>query len=141
MTRKEGTGHAEDGVLALKQKIPKFRFRPSGKGSILMAILAALLFLWVSFLVYVRPNEFGIKVVRIGLNRGVQEQPYPTGLHLVIPFGFQQMHRLPRDIQVLELTNFKPTATGSWTRTSYSRRSAPGNSTSTTGSSRRPSPP
>jgi regulator of protease activity HflC (stomatin/prohibitin superfamily) len=110
MTRREAPGQAEDGMPARKQKIPKFRFRPSRKGSILIAVFAVLLFLWVSFLVYVRPNEFGIKVVRIGFSRGVQEQPYTTGLHLVIPFGFQQMHRLPRDIQVLELTNYQPTA-------------------------------
>jgi len=65
---------------------------------------------WSAFFVYVEPNEYGIKVVRIGLDRGVQEKPYDTGLHPLIRFGFQEMYRLPRDIQVLELTNNRQTA-------------------------------
>ena len=59
---------------------------------------------------YVRPNEFGIKVVKIGIERGVQKQIYAPGLHLVLPFGFEEMDRLPKDIQVLELTNNPKTA-------------------------------
>ncbi len=58
------------------------------------------------------PNEFGIKVVRIGMNRGVQKEVYTAGLNLVIP-GMQQMYRLPRDVQVLELTDFPRTAADS----------------------------
>jgi regulator of protease activity HflC (stomatin/prohibitin superfamily) len=62
------------------------------------------------FFVYVEPNEFGIKVVRIGMHRGVQKDVYPSGLNFILPFGFQQMHRLPKDVQVLELTNYPKTA-------------------------------
>jgi regulator of protease activity HflC (stomatin/prohibitin superfamily) len=35
---------------------------------------------------------------------------YETGFHIVIPFGFQVMHRFPRDIQVFELTSYADTA-------------------------------
>ncbi len=86
-----------------KLKMPRFQLRlPRGLNVpiiafILLAIAFNLLF------VYVKPNEFGIKVVRIGIHRGVQKETYTAGLHLVLP-GFQQLFRLPRDVQVLELT-------------------------------------
>jgi regulator of protease activity HflC (stomatin/prohibitin superfamily) len=54
---------------------------------------------------YVRPNEFGIKVVKIGVNKGVQETVYEPGLAFRIPFGIQEVYTLPRNTQVLELTN------------------------------------
>ncbi|MHC1743392.1 MAG: SPFH domain-containing protein [Syntrophobacteraceae bacterium] len=62
------------------------------------------------FFVYVRPNEYGIKVVRVGLTRGVQKEIYHAGLTFLLPFGLQQIYRLPKGIQVLELTNFPQTA-------------------------------
>ena len=81
-----------------------------GKGKYLIIAVALALLVYNAMLVYVEPNEYGIKVVRIGTNRGVQKEVYGPGLHLVLPFGIQQMHKLPRDIQVLELTNFPKTA-------------------------------
>ena len=54
---------------------------------------------------YVRPNEFGIKVVKIGVNKGVQSTVYEPGLAFRIPFGIQEVYTLPRNTQVLELTN------------------------------------
>ena len=78
------------------------------RGLLLLLILLAAAY--SSFLEYIRPNEYGIKVVKIGFNRGVQQTVYSTGLHLVLPFGMQQMHRLPKDLQVLELTNSGETA-------------------------------
>jgi regulator of protease activity HflC (stomatin/prohibitin superfamily) len=71
---------------------------------------AALALLYNLCFVSVAPNEFGIKVVRLGMHRGVQQRVYTAGLHPILPFGLQQIHRLPRDIQVLELTNFPKTA-------------------------------
>ena len=65
------------------------------------------------FSVYVHPDEYGIKVNRVGLNRGVQKEVYDAGLAFVLPFGLQQMYRLPKNIQVLELTNSPETAAGS----------------------------
>tara|TARA_A100001015_G_C15009368_1_gene722268 strand:- start:290 stop:1327 length:1038 start_codon:yes stop_codon:yes gene_type:complete len=55
--------------------------------------------------VYIKPFEFGIKQVNIGLNRGIQQKKYETGLHFVIPFGFEEMHKLPKNTQLFELTN------------------------------------
>lgn len=39
------------------------------------------------------------------MKRGVQEKVYDPGYHIVLPFGMEEMNRLPRDIQLLELTN------------------------------------
>lgn len=72
--------------------------------------LALIVLVYSMMLVYVEPNEYGIKVVRIGPDRGVHNEVYGAGLHLVLPFGIQQMHKLPKDIQVLELTNYPKNA-------------------------------
>jgi hypothetical protein len=36
--------------------------------------------------VYVEPDEYGIKVVRVGLNRGVQKEVYHAGLQFCFTF-------------------------------------------------------
>jgi regulator of protease activity HflC (stomatin/prohibitin superfamily) len=92
----------------------KFKFpRPPliRLGKMKIPITAALLvfFFFNLFFVYVHPDEYGIKMVRVGLNRGVQKEVYHAGLHFII-YGMQQMYRIPKGIQVLELTNFPKTA-------------------------------
>ncbi|MCG8617560.1 MAG: SPFH domain-containing protein, partial [Desulfobacterales bacterium] len=98
----------------LKGRRFSFRLSWTMKGLLLLFIILAAAY--SSFLEYIRPNEYGIKVVKIGFNRGVQEKIYDTGLHFVLPFGMQQMYRLPKDLQVMELTNSNETAA------SFSRR-------------------
>src|SRR3989338_5648918 len=77
-----------------------------------LALLPFLIFLLIvnNCFVYVRPFEFGIKQVNIGFKKGIQRNVYETGLHFVMPFGFEVMHRFPRNIQVFELTNSPATA-------------------------------
>ncbi len=65
---------------------------------------------FVSFIVYIKPNEYGIKQVNIGFHSGIQAKVYETGLHIVMPFGIEVMHRFPRDLLVFELTDFRETA-------------------------------
>jgi len=72
--------------------------------------LCLLLVIFKACFVYIRPNEFGIKQVNVGLKTGVQERVYTTGLHFIMPLGFEVMHRFPRDTQVFELTNYRETA-------------------------------
>ena len=81
--------------------------KKSGRKRLLLLLLPVVILMAASafFLQYVRPDEFGIKVVRIGLQRGVHEKIYSPGLHLVLPFGMEEMYRIPKNIQVLELTN------------------------------------
>jgi len=96
--------------LKSRLKFPDFSWRGSKKLKILIGLIALVAIAYKLFFVYVKPNEFGIKVVRIGMHRGVQEEVYLAGLNFVLPFGLQQMHRLPKDVQVLELTNYPQTA-------------------------------
>ena len=86
-----------------------FRLKFSSGIVIFFLILAVIFILYNSFLKYVAPNEYGIKQVKIGMSRGIQKEPYTTGLHFIIPF-MQRMHYLPKEIQVLELTNSPNTA-------------------------------
>lgn len=117
MTEKDGDGKTplDDSIPWPPKKgsfkgfeLPKFPL--SGKFSILVVAAAVIILLYNLFFVYIEPNQYGIKLVKIGLHRGVQETVYDSGLRWVIPFGFQEMHTLPKDIQVLELTNFRDTA-------------------------------
>ena len=104
----------EMSVFARKLK-ERFRFPPlnfrRARGLKILVIVAVLASVSYNLLfVYIQPDEYGIKVIRVGLNRGVQKEVYHAGLTFVLPFGLQQIYRLPKGIQVLELTNFPETA-------------------------------
>jgi regulator of protease activity HflC (stomatin/prohibitin superfamily) len=94
-----------------KARPPKRKSSWKGKFFVFIILVLVLLIPTVFLLKYVKPNEFGIKVVRIGIKRGVHEKIYPPGLHIVLPFNFEEMYRLPKDIQILELTNHPEQAT------------------------------
>ncbi|NLF59017.1 MAG: SPFH domain-containing protein [Candidatus Hydrogenedens sp.] len=53
---------------------------------------------------YVKPYEYGIKQVNIGVRRGVLEKVYTPGYWFVKPFGMEKMHHFPRQLQVLDMT-------------------------------------
>lgn len=95
--------------LKKRFKLPSFKFKFAGKFSVLIVVLALVVVTYNSFLKYVEPNEYGIKQVKIGVKRGIHDKVYETGLHFIIP-TMQKMHFLPRDTQILELTNFPRTA-------------------------------
>lgn len=60
---------------------------------------------YLSCLTYIEPDEFGIKQVMIGFKRGIQREVYHTGYRFVLPEPLERMHRFPKSIQVLELSN------------------------------------
>ena len=68
-----------------------------------------LLFFLLPFLstclVYVKPNDFGIKQVNIGWRTGIHPEVYQTGYHFLMPFGMEMIHRFPKDLQIFELTD------------------------------------
>ncbi len=73
---------------------------------LLFAILVLLLVVAYGYsLFYIRPNQFGIKEVKIGFKRGIQKKVYTAGYNFVMPFQFERMYVFPKNIQVLELTN------------------------------------
>lgn len=91
-------------------KVPKISFKPAkGLNLLVAAIALAIIFFNICF-VYVKPYEYGIKVARVGLHRGVHKNIYNPGLNFVLPFGLQKMYKLPKGVQVLELTNYPQTA-------------------------------
>jgi regulator of protease activity HflC (stomatin/prohibitin superfamily) len=87
-------------------KPSNFRFK---KIAIVIGILVLFLVVYRMCLVYVQPDEFGIKIVRFGGHRGVQKDVYGSGLYFLVP-GVHEMSRLPMGVQVLELTNSPTTA-------------------------------
>ena len=99
--------------LMARFKSPLRNLRLKGTLKILIIGVVLAYFGFNLFFVYVRPDEYGIKVARIGINRGVQKEVYQAGLTFVLPFGLQKIYKLPKGIQVLELTNFPDTAAGS----------------------------
>ena len=96
--------------LIAKFKFPQFNLRMAGGLKILVAVIVLMVLGYNLFFIYVQPDQYGIKVARVGMNRGVQKNIYQAGLTFVLPFGLQQMYQLPKGIQVLELTNFPDTA-------------------------------
>ena len=93
-----------------KVRLPTSKFKIPRTIKILMVLVILAALAYGSFLEFIRPYEYGIKVNKIGFQRGVQKKVYETGLYLVLPFGVQEMHKLPRGLQVLELTNSAQTA-------------------------------
>ena len=71
------------------------------------------------FFKYIEPNEYGIKQINIGLKRGIQDKILKPGLHFIIPFGFQEIHRFPKSIQIFDLTNTPRTGTGRIDKAAY----------------------
>ena len=68
-----------------------------------VAILFVIISFFGSFFIYVKPNEFAVKQIKIGVNRGIQDKVYNTGYHFVLPV-IQDLHVYPKDIQVFDLT-------------------------------------
>jgi regulator of protease activity HflC (stomatin/prohibitin superfamily) len=71
----------------------------------LLVLMAFTLALFSSLIVYVRPNEFGIKEVKVGASRGIHNKTYDPGYWFLKPFGLEKMHRLPRHVQVYEMSS------------------------------------
>src|SRR2546425_830880 len=72
---------------------------------LLIAVIGLKLVIALS-VTYVRPNEYGIKVVRVPIlgQRGVHTDVYQTGFHLVLkPFDLEEMYLFPKDLQVIDL--------------------------------------
>ena len=83
------------------QKILLIKMALSFFGLILL-LVGFLIF--SNILIYIAPNEFGIKEVKLGVNRGIQKQIFSTGWHIAIP-GFSRFHKFPSDVQVFDMTN------------------------------------
>jgi regulator of protease activity HflC (stomatin/prohibitin superfamily) len=78
-----------------------------------LVLLAGInLLLSVSF-TYVRPNQVGVKVVRVPLlsKRGVHEEAYGPGFHFVLKlFSCEELYLFPHDVQVFDMTGAREEA-------------------------------
>lgn len=64
--------------------------------------LAGLAAAWFALAQPVAADEFGVRQIYLGPNKGVQkDEVYGPGLHLVIP-GYERLHVFPHDIQTLD---------------------------------------
>ena len=63
-------------------KFPQLNLRRSGALKILIAAVVLVFIGYNFFFVYVRPDEYGIKVARVGINRGVQKKIYLSLIHI-----------------------------------------------------------
>jgi regulator of protease activity HflC (stomatin/prohibitin superfamily) len=71
----------------------------------LLLMLGFVCMIFVTTVVdYVKPYEYGIKQVNIGVTRGVLEKVYTPGYWFVKPFGMEKMYHFPRHLQVLDMT-------------------------------------
>lgn len=68
-------------------------------------IFIALTLFFTTCFTYIKPQEYGIKQINIGIKRGIKDKIYEPGLHFVIPFGIEEMHHFPKNILNLDLTN------------------------------------
>jgi regulator of protease activity HflC (stomatin/prohibitin superfamily) len=78
----------------------------------LIGIFFVIIFFWSMCFVYIKPYEYGIKQVNIGIKRGIQERVYTAGYYFVMPFGFEAMHKFPREVQVYTFSDFQNTFEG-----------------------------
>ena len=76
-------------------------------GRVLYLLVAGSLFFLLAYntcTVYVGPNEWALKQVTVGVNKGIGTTVYLAGVHWVTP-GTEHMLTFPTDLQVLTLTN------------------------------------
>lgn len=68
------------------------------------AVVALLVGTWWGLTTPVGPDSFAIKQVYFGPGKGIKEDLYGPGLHLVIP-GYERLHLFPRDLQALDFNS------------------------------------
>lgn len=114
---------SDDPVIDLERvraQLGQFKLPSFGGGGWLVRLLIPLAIAFVGYkllvffcLTYVGPNESGIKVVRVPVlsKRGVHEEVYQTGFHVVLRlFDMEEMYLFPKDVQVLDLTGTREEA-------------------------------
>lgn len=99
-------------MTVVKVKLPgggRSSLKIVGAGiGVLVALLGIVVF-YATFTTNVAPNEFAVKQVYLGPNKGVQEGIYGPGLHFVMP-GYERLHAFPRSLRMLEFNDNKLTA-------------------------------
>ncbi|MEL6347752.1 MAG: SPFH domain-containing protein [Myxococcota bacterium] len=84
---------------------PRGRGRLTALGVGVGVILIGALAMYITFTQYIRPDEFAVRQIYLGPNKGIQEEIYGPGLHFVMP-GYERLHLFPRDMQLLEFNEY-----------------------------------
>ena len=80
----------------MKKHIPKLA------GGLILFVLMSVLY--AMFTTNVRPNEFAIRQILLGPNKGISTDLLGPGLHLVIP-SYERLHTYSRQIQILDFND------------------------------------
>ena len=93
-------------MSAAKVKLPSIGGRAKLITYAAMAAVAVVgsLMLYATFTTYVLPDQFAVRQVYLGPNKGIQEELYGPGLHFVMP-GYERLHTFPRSVQLLEFND------------------------------------
>jgi len=102
-------------------KMPGLPHGAKALGCLIVIIVVLPLAFVASIFDYVKPNEFGIKEVKIGVSRGVHNRVYGPGYWFVKPLGMERMHHFPRHVLVLELSLAEKTGSKSMASHSFDR--------------------
>ncbi len=89
-----------------KVKLPALgaRTRLVSFAALVAAVAVGVTALYATFTTYVRPDQFAVRQVYLGPNKGIQEDLYGPGLHFVMP-GYERLHTFPRRVQLLEFND------------------------------------
>ncbi|MCB9662892.1 MAG: SPFH domain-containing protein [Alphaproteobacteria bacterium] len=75
------------------------------RGVLAGVALVGLSTAWFALAQPIQADEFGVRQIYFGPNRGVQQGTlYEAGLHLVIP-GYERLHVFPRDLQAMDFND------------------------------------
>lgn len=69
-----------------------------------LIVLVAISFAYAMFTTNVKPNEFAVRQVLLGPNKGISKSLLGPGLHLVIP-SYERLHGFSRQIQILDFND------------------------------------
>lgn len=76
----------------------------AGAGIAAMGVLLGGVVLYALFTTDVGPDEFAVRQVYLGPQRGIQDDVYGPGLHFVMP-GYERLHNFSRSMQLLDFND------------------------------------
>jgi hypothetical protein len=82
---------------AIKDRLKNLKFLNGSK--IGLAVILLLVIGFNLFFIYVEPDEYGIKVNRVGLNRGVQKMCIMPACPLFSPSACSRCTKFPREFR------------------------------------------
>lgn len=89
--------------IKLKFPKPKMPKKAAGAGMLIGILMIVGFFVFQTCFTYIEPHEVGIKQVRIGVDKGIQDKVYGPGLAFIKP-GMEVIHRFPNTVMTYDLS-------------------------------------